>query len=299
MRNMTRSLNLKRMLIISMIAIFTIMSVACSTKDDKNFEFTWTDLSPDNLASTRAKIQAHLDDSDVEKVILVFRQQGRWEVNLVQTPALFSALESILDMSSDVTGSGTLDVIDILAANKATLEGRGFTVETPVVGAVGQAGGTIFFLNAGYVHGSDWFALEMAPASTQQGAIRWYHAMTETQVGALATELTIGSGKQNTATIVAALSAAGDTGMAAQIAATLVHGGKNDWFLPSKDELSLVYENRAGNGFEPDGSQYFDFWSSSTSDRDPGRVWSTDFNNGNPWDIFGDAEASVRAIRRF
>ena len=50
----------------------------------------------------------------------------------------------------------------------------------------------------------------------------------------------------------------------------------DDWFLPSKDELDLIFQNLYGNnlgGFSGD-----DYWSSSESDAD--EAWNQNFSNG-------------------
>jgi len=66
----------------------------------------------------------------------------------------------------------------------------------------------------------------------------------------------LGTGKQNTIDIEADCTA---TGIAADICANLTLGGYGDWFLPSKDELNILYINKALiGGFASDW-----YWSSS------------------------------------
>ena len=55
----------------------------------------------------------------------------------------------------------------------------------------------------------------------------------------------IGTGKANTAKIVASQ---GPGKYAAKLCDEYTAGGKDDWFLPSKDELNFMYENRHKKG---------------------------------------------------
>ena len=71
-----------------------------------------------------------------------------------------------------------------------------------------------------------------------------------------ATATGIGTGKSNTYLILLICKTAG---IAARVAADYRGGGKSDWFLPSTDELNLIYVNKdAIGGFAADN-----YWSSS------------------------------------
>ena len=74
-----------------------------------------------------------------------------------------------------------------------------------------------------------------------------------TRIGGTVTA--IGTGAKNTAAMVAGCST---SGIAARLCDNLVLSGYSDWFLPSKDELNKLYQNRnLIGGF---GSDYY--WSS-------------------------------------
>ena len=88
-----------------------------------------------------------------------------------------------------------------------------------------------------------------------------------------ATDTLVGAGRQNTITIENVCTTPGTP---ADICANLSLGGYEDWFLPSKDELNLMYENLYNidnpvGGFNPDG-----YWWSS-SEIDPSIAWSQGF----------------------
>jgi DUF1680 family protein len=102
-------------------------------------------------------------------------------------------------------------------------------------GDVGPAGGFIFYVNPGY--GTEgWRYLEAAPFDQSSGA-RWGCFRRAIQ-GARGTA--VGTGKQNTADI---LSACNDLETAASLCANASINGFSGWFLPSRDELALMYKN--------------------------------------------------------
>jgi hypothetical protein len=102
---------------------------------------------------------------------------------------------------------------------------------------IGPAGGYIFYDKGSYSNG--WRYLEAAPVSTEWTDERW--GSYGTLIGG--TETGIGTGQSNTTTIVSWLNSHGETDKAAQLCDTLNEGGYSDWFLPSLDELNLIYEN--------------------------------------------------------
>jgi hypothetical protein len=121
---------------------------------------------------------------------------------------------------------------------------------------IGPAGGYIFYDKGSYSNG--WRYLEAAPASTEWTHKEW--GGWGTLIGG--TETGIGIGQSNTTKIVTWLNSHSETGKAAQLCDALVYGGYSDWFLPSLDELNLMYENLiifGVGGFPASG----DYWSSS------------------------------------
>ena len=110
----------------------------------------------------------------------------------------------------------------------------------------GQAGGLIFHDKGSYSDG--WRYLEAAPQSTEWTDKQWGKHGTDLGVY----DEGIGTGKNNTALIVAGLNAEpADSDRAAQLCDALIHEGYNDWFLPSRDELNAmcwVLHSRSWNG---------------------------------------------------
>jgi len=106
------------------------------------------------------------------------------------------------------------------------------------VGDTGPGGG-IVFIDASTAGNNTGQCFEAAPATW---ALSWGCGSTM-----LVTEdLAIGMGKANTAAIVAGCAAGEDqtTMFAAKFADQLRAGGKDDWFLPSQDELAELYAQR-------------------------------------------------------
>jgi hypothetical protein len=91
--------------------------------------------------------------------------------------------------------------------------------------------------------------------------------------GTLATQ---GTGAQNTAKIVAGCNEATNL-VAAKIADAYSLYGFDDWYLPSIDELSLLYDQRVAVG-----NFNGDYWSSTEDLSDSALAMSLDFGNDPP-----------------
>jgi hypothetical protein len=154
------------------------------------------------------------------------------------------------------------------------------------IGDTGPAGGIVFYDRGFTEEGSRY--LEAAPAETEFEA-EW--GAYGTDVAGTSTE--VGSGKQNTRLIIDKLEALGETGMAAQLCACLNFNGYNDWFLPSKDELDLMYKNLQQKGLGEFGDHFY--WFSSQYDYQ--FAWIQNFGDGNQYKY--DKGGYVRAIRAF
>ena len=137
---------------------------------------------------------------------------------------------------------------------------------TYAIGDTGPAGGWIFYDKG--ISSDGWRYLEAAPSDQSTGAT-WGCAGVST--GADGT--VVGTGEQNTIDIEAGCTTAG---IAADICANLSLGGYDDWFLPSKDELGLMYTNlylEGVGGFADDG-----YWSSS--EKSANDAWGLEFYSG-------------------
>ena len=156
------------------------------------------------------------------------------------------------------------------------------------VGDIGPAGGLIFYDKGSVSDG--WRYLEAAPASTEW-AKEW--GSYGTLIGG--TETGIGTGQNNTATIVTWLNNNFETDCAAQLCVGLNEGGYSDWFLPSKEELNLVYTNLHVEGVG--GFINVGYWSSS--ELSASNVCNQNFYNGTNGSSYKIVNLRVRAVRAF
>ncbi|HXE79088.1 MAG TPA: beta-L-arabinofuranosidase domain-containing protein [Rhodanobacter sp.] len=162
------------------------------------------------------------------------------------------------------------------------------------VGDVGPAGGLIFHKNPNATR-DGWRYLEAMPFDQSQSA-KWgcfRHDVT----GAKGTA--IGTGKRNTAEMLASCD---EPASAARLCATLSFNGVSDWFLPSRDELTAMYQALKATGIGdfrdggmPDNCEY---WTSSQNDTD----MATHIDFADAGRVHGDDKdfpRRVRAIRAF
>jgi len=169
------------------------------------------------------------------------------------------------------------------------------------IGDTGPAGGVIFYDDE--ADGTDDIAearyLEAAPSDIDvSGDYTHVWGGFGTAVGSSAQGTAIGTGAANTAAIVAAYGARdphNDTGdYAARLADQYAYGGYTDWFLPSQDELDLMYQSKGVIGNFASGW----YWSSSEDGADT--AWSQDFGTGSQHaSNEGDTSDRVRAVRAF
>ena len=159
------------------------------------------------------------------------------------------------------------------------------------IGDTGPAGGIVFYDKGIFSDG--WRYMEVAPASTQLSA-QW-GALDENIPGI---ESELGSGRENTRIIVEHLNLRRERDRAAQVCQNMDFGGFNDWFLPSLNELDLMYDNLKLIGLGDFGNRWY--WSSS-SEKDKGghNSWCKGFSNGNLYNISRSQIQTVRAIRAF
>jgi hypothetical protein len=161
-------------------------------------------------------------------------------------------------------------------------------------GDVGPAGGLIFYVNPDY-RKDGWRYLEAAPWDQSTGA-HW-GCFRRSIEGARGTA--IGSGKQNTADI---LNACNEPTSAAALCAHLNLNGVTGWFLPSRDELVLMYSNLKATGISDFGTRgaadNIVYWSSTQQTAD--MAHHIDFADlGRAHYDDKDFPRRVRAIRAF
>lgn len=149
------------------------------------------------------------------------------------------------------------------------------------IGDTGPAGGKVFHVTDGGLHG-----LEAAPADLVSA--RWGCEGT-TLAGTNATS--VGSGAHNTSHSYDCL----ETGTAAKVAAAYQLNGYTDWFLPSRDELNLLYvQKNVVGGFVSISNYYM-----SSSQVDSVFYKGQFFTDGGITNTQKNFSAGVRAVRAF
>lgn len=195
----------------------------------------------------------------------------------------------------------------------AGYQGEGFgrdelTTKVYSIGDTGPAGGLVFYDKGFYSDG--WRYLEAALSDIMDGGSGscyygfGYYRPESTNL-TVGTACAIGSGKYNTENLKKYMDINGKAysnssgeavgEYAARKCLDYSHGEHDDWFLPSKDELNLMYENLHKQGL---GSfAHSDYWSSSGYDADD--AWRQDFDGGNQRYSNRYNEYRVRPVRAF
>ncbi|HEY6399902.1 MAG TPA: hypothetical protein VI479_00745, partial [Blastocatellia bacterium] len=161
-------------------------------------------------------------------------------------------------------------------------------------GDIGPAGGFVFYKNPNSA-ADGWRYLEAAPVDQSAGA-KWgcfRRALADARGTA------VGMGKKNTEEMLAACP---ERGTAADLCANYSLNGVRGWFLPSRDELALMYHNLKASGvtdFRDAGlADNCSYWSSSQVTADMAR--HIDFADaGREHYDDKDFPRRVRAIRAF
>ena len=185
-----------------------------------------------------------------------------------------------------------------------------------VVGETGPGGGSVFYVLRGSetvpgaACGSSCRYLEAAPVGWNSGgspdpSLQWGGgdgAAGQCSNKFISTGTGIGSGKANTAAIMAACPySSGNNSAPAALAASTYAPTVNGvvvkgWFLPSLNELNALDVSNVG-GLTPGA----DYWSSSQVGADSAWLQFVGFGGGNnsQLDVFKDNAGHVRAVRAF
>ncbi len=173
-----------------------------------------------------------------------------------------------------------------LTENNISFYGNEVTFTTLPVGQTGPGGGIVFFDKG--VNTEGWRYLEAAPLDQSTGTV-W--GCNNTLIPG--TQMAIGKGEMNTELIVGACS---ETDYAAKLCYELVLGGQSDWFLPSIDELNLMYNNMYINNI---GNLTGSYWSSSASETISHEAYVYGIQDGYIGNMWKNQNAYVRAVRAY
>ena len=218
-------------------------------------------------------------------------------VSASETDPIFGA-----SVASGITGEDTTNWNNkqnqLTAGTGIDITGNTISATTYSVGDFAQ-GGIVFWVDETGQHGL------VCAKEDQSIGVRWY-------AGTYGVTRATGdgpfSGELNTSIIISSQVSIGDDGAdyAAQICNDLqiTESGKTygDWYLPSKEELNLMYQNKAtidatagANGGSSFASAYY--WSSTETSN--GYAWGQYFDSGTQLSYRKDYTGYVRAIRAF
>jgi len=173
------------------------------------------------------------------------------------------------------------------ATNTAgTVYGSQNTFTTSATFAIGDsyAGGIVFYIDGTGAHG-----LVCSAADNSSGTV-W--GCNNTSING-ADGIAIGTGNQNTTDI---LNGCATAGIAARVCRNLSLNGFSDWFLPSKNELNLMYTNLKSNvAANFTGTKYY--WTST--EYSEGQAWYQNFGTGAQYYFSKTQAYYVRAVRAF
>ena len=194
----------------------------------------------------------------------------------------------------EVVGKAKITVMDTVTsatANVVRQEDGTLALRHYKIGDMTQ-GGIVFYIDESGEHGLVSDTVDLAsPGDAADFTHQWSTVYEDT--GARGDG--IGAGAMNTLLIVSAQR--GDTDSAARLCADLVRGGYGDWYLPSKEELNLMYNNLKVAGLGGFSSTFY-YWSSTEVDSSD--AWLQSFANGLQEDgLVKDSAVRVRAVRAF
>ncbi|NVO10596.1 MAG: hypothetical protein HXX16_11585 [Bacteroidales bacterium] len=163
------------------------------------------------------------------------------------------------------------------------------------VGDRGPGGGWIFYDKGDYTDG--WRYLEAGPEDL--GTLPW--ALNTRNLITTANRTALGTGKANTIEISNGYYCDRFYTTAARVCAEYQSGGKGGWYLPSIDELDLMYVNlvqnlNVGNFDRKLGSYH---WSSTIVSKDARYAQYINFKNGGHSNTWIEYKCTVRPIRAF
>ena len=192
----------------------------------------------------------------------------------------------------EVVGKAKITVMDTVTDVSANVERQTdgtLALRHYKIGDMTQ-GGIVFYIDESGEHGLVSDIVDLAsPGNAADSTHQWSTVYEDTGASGDG----IGAGAMNTLLIVSAQR--GDTDSAARLCADLVRGGYGDWYLPSKEELNLMYNNLKVAGLGGFASTFY--WSST--EFASYIAWAQDFDVGFQifnLKLFNDR---VRAVRAF
>ena len=204
---------------------------------------------------------------------------------------------TVSGLTSGTAYTFTVTATNAIGTSLASAVSNSVVIPQPQLGDF-YGGGIVFYIfesgDTGYVAGETHGLI--AAEADQSIALQWYNG---SYVTTGATGTAIGTGAANTTAIISVQGT--ETSYAARLARAYTGGGYTDWFLPSKDELNLMYQNIGqGDDLGLGNVGNFDddyYWSSTEFDTND--AWLQLFSYGYQFIINKFNTVNVRAVRAF
>lgn len=233
--------------------------------------------------------------------VIVKDQYGHVSTNVIVgfgvAEGSVSSETEISDSSGEAKINWTLGASVGVQTLTVTAEGVSFNITASAVPfAVGDfhEGGVVFYVDETGEHGLICTVLDQSEDAIWTGSA--------SEIAGADNEL-VGGGYQNTVDIISGYIPGDVVDTAARISWNLVLSGYDDWYLPSKDELNLMYQNKAAidetalaNG--GDAFTANSYWTST--EYNDGFAWRQVFTGGSQYYYTKTMyEGSVRSVRTF
>jgi hypothetical protein len=259
---------------------------------------TATTYAQVGIGTTTPDASSALDITSTTKGLLIPRMTAA-ERDVIPLPA-----QGLMIFCTDcASGEGELQVN--YASGWKNAAGGDITDPKPQIGDY-RDGGIVFYIAsppADLDGDGDLDTGLVCAIQDQNSGIEWILGGNTQTTANSGTSASIGHGQTNT---TAMMNQVGYTGGAAKVCdeyTTTVNGIiYSDWFLPSKDELNQMYQNRetinttaAANG----GSDFADYYYWSSTEDDNGDAWIQVFYDGRQDNHHKYFPYNMRAVRAF
>jgi len=285
-----------------------------STTNNQNGKITWSNLNSDSATvrvGTALPVGTYSETLTVTDSVTAFTTQALTitvskadtitvtttlsssSVTYTESPAAITATQTV----TGLVNSETATVTTTYTGNSCEYGG------TCAIGDVAPGGGYVFYVSATTINvatgiSSGGIYLATAPQTWSGGSIDPNASFGCGSTNIASTSDSVGSGAENTRLINAGCATAG---IASRLAADSSAEGFTDWFIPSIDELTLIYNNLKLNSLS--NLQSWNYWSSTQGSSSAyGKYWwfgngavsgQTDKNNSAGSNMY------VRPIRAF
>jgi hypothetical protein len=298
---------MKKPLVIAFLTFIII--VACTNRDGEIIDLINSVKKQNDDLKAQITALKKTTDSALVAVLKVNSMQSATErkIDLIQTD-LKTILTQISSLTSQMTSTNAdlvtlkakIDALQAkcaeLVAQIATIADPQKTKSSPKIGD--EYGGGIVF----YIDPISFKGLVVTKENVRDGSTEWGCYCQDIKN----TKTDVGSGQNNTKEMLnQCISSQSIPNWSAKIVNELVRDGFDDWYLPSKDELNLIYQNLHLKGFG-NFSKTIPYWSSTQASYGScgptGGGWSQNFGTGEQIQVYKSGYAgtgAVRAIRGF